>query len=148
MACIDPEINPTMHSTETPTLLTQISSGIQHVALETPALWSAIHIPMIGGVLMGAKEEATMLVEKLMCSIKEWLFHQSGTVPLRISVWQVDIYFESANNLVDNLVETLLGCHKCWDNICLDILHLWPSLLSNLCVFTPQQVPHLHSFYI
>ncbi|KJA22403.1 hypothetical protein HYPSUDRAFT_95857, partial [Hypholoma sublateritium FD-334 SS-4] len=47
VACLETRWNLTMAETEAPVLLTRISRATRMIALETPGLWAAIHIPII-----------------------------------------------------------------------------------------------------
>ncbi len=50
VACLETRWNPTMANTEAPVLLTRISRATRLIALTTPELWAAIHIPIITSV--------------------------------------------------------------------------------------------------
>ena len=95
LACIDPEINPTMSPKEAPTLLTQICSDLRHIALAAPELWAAIHIPIINGMPRSVSNYAQSLMNKQADGVKEWLLRRSGKLPLRISIRRSSGYHTS-----------------------------------------------------
>ena len=86
VACLDPKINPTMSKKEAPTLLTRISSSLRQIALTTPELWAAIHIPILGSVPCESSKIAQFVMDRRADGVKEWLLRRSGSLPLRISI--------------------------------------------------------------
>ncbi|KAJ3501960.1 hypothetical protein NLJ89_g9104 [Agrocybe chaxingu] len=93
LACLPRKRNPSMSIDEPPMLLTHVCRQWRHVALHTPRLWAAIHIPIPsvprnhqGEPLSGQySKRVADIVERRMCTANEW-FERSGVCPLSISL--------------------------------------------------------------
>ncbi|KJA17155.1 hypothetical protein HYPSUDRAFT_206426 [Hypholoma sublateritium FD-334 SS-4] len=148
-ACLNPETNPTMSKKEAPTLLTQISSGLRRVALATPELWAAIHIPIIGGVPPQISDIAQSVMDKRSEGVKEWLLRRSGNLPLRVSVrraTQYDVYSKPTYVLLKNdIIDVVLSCCSRWRDVFFSISD--KALLPWLAELSPEDVPLLQSFH-
>ena len=78
-ACIDRTRNPTLAPSTAPTLLTHISSGLRHLALSTPELWTAIHIPITKYVKGTTYARRIIKKDIFPCAhgVEEWLIRRS-----------------------------------------------------------------------
>lgn len=146
VACIDTEINPSLSITKAPMLLTRISGRIREIALTTPMLWAAIHIPVFGYLITDDLDTAKGIMDKKAMLIKEWLLRRSGSVPLRISVREANSYGEPVSYLSKDVMDIVLSCCGRWRNI--DFEMSPDHILSRLEDLTPADVPLLQSFYV
>ncbi len=151
IACLDPVINPTMSKKEAPTLLTQISSGLRQIALTTPELWAAIHIPILGSVSIESSKIAQIVMDRRADGVKEWLLRRSGSLPLRISIRRG---YESARIgpsqftppilIRNDIIDVVLSCHLRWRDVFFAMSY--KSLLPFMKL-QQEDVPLLHSFH-
>lgn len=149
LACLDTTRNPTMSCREAPVLLTRISSATRAVALSTPALWAAIHIPIIRHSKK-SKPKRKAIRESIMSArargAKEWLLQRSGNMPLSISVHEVP--YSSPNELVwtnplaEYILPVLLKCCARWRDVSFSIVS---DSQYHLAALTPKQVPLIRS---
>ncbi|KJA21456.1 hypothetical protein HYPSUDRAFT_42106 [Hypholoma sublateritium FD-334 SS-4] len=148
-ACLDPETNPTMSKKEAPTLLTQISSGLRRIALASPELWAAIHIPIIGGVPPHISDIAQSVMDKRAEGAKEWLLRRSGNLPLRVSVRRATQYEVCPRppyvHLKNDIIDVVLSCCSRWRDVFFAISD--KALLPWLAELSPEDVPLLRSFH-
>lgn len=149
-ACIDRTRNSTLAPNEAPTLLTHISSGMRRLALSTPELWTAIHIPITRYV------EGTKYIRGIRKSdifpyahgVEEWLLRRSGDMPLRISVDELEsgpMTLKYTNALTDEIVRIMLLCCSRWKDISLGLVS--GSLLHFQNIY-PYKIPLLRSVSI
>lgn len=148
MSCISTEANPTMSSRDAPVLLTRITSGMRRIALTTPTLWAAIHIPIFVRVKSAIMDVAKSVMEARKLGVEEWLLRRSGQLPLCISVTEVnDTDGEQSipEHLVQSIIQTILSCCSRWKDINLFLycttatvpfLSLAPEETPQLCGFT------------
>ncbi|CAA7260714.1 unnamed protein product [Cyclocybe aegerita] len=102
LACLPHERNPSMSTDEPPVLLTHVSRQWRHVALHTPRLWAAIHIPVpsiprnhLGEPLSDEySRRVADIMEQRMCIASEW-FERSGVCPLSISLHEWNAHWAS-----------------------------------------------------
>jgi hypothetical protein len=91
IACLPENRNPTLCSDEGPMLLTRICSYWRNVALTTPRLWAALHIPIPQPEFMMMNpeqnpEQLEMAAQRRCIGVKEFL-SRSGSLPLKISTY-------------------------------------------------------------
>lgn len=153
VACLDPEINPTMSKKEAPTLLTQISSDLRRIAIAAPELWAAIHIPIIELVTPNTSDLARFVMDKRAAGVKEWLLRRSRNLPLRISVRRAAQNFHWFSDsdlpvhLPNDIMDVVLSCCLRWRDIFLSASSSRNSLFPWFTELRPEDVPLLQSFY-
>ncbi|KJA14270.1 hypothetical protein HYPSUDRAFT_208861 [Hypholoma sublateritium FD-334 SS-4] len=144
IACLE-----TTRNREAPVLLTRISSATRAVALSTPALWAAIHIPIIRH-RKNSKPKRKAVRESIMRArargVKEWLLQRSGNMPLGISVHELP--YSSPHKLVwtnihvEFIIPILLKCCAGWRDVSFSIVS---DSQYSLTYLQPEQVPLLRS---
>ncbi|KJA14167.1 hypothetical protein HYPSUDRAFT_173623 [Hypholoma sublateritium FD-334 SS-4] len=149
IACLDPTRNPTMSCREAPVLLTRISSSTRSVALHTPALWAAIHIPIIRhskGSKSKRKPARVSIMSARTRGVEEWLLRRSGVMPRSISVRELPHPYLSrllwTNPLADEILSILLQCRARWRDVSFAIVS---SSQFRLAFVKPEQVPLIRS---
>ena len=148
IACLDPETNPTMSKKEAPTLLTQICSGLRCIALASPELWAAIHIPIIDSMPASISDYAQYAMNKQADGVKEWLLRRSGNLPLRISVRRSSDSHMSAGSavtLTNDIMDVVLSCCSRWRDVFFAVGYR--VLFLRFAELGPEDVPLLRSFY-
>lgn len=110
IACLPENRNPTLCSDEGPMLLTRICSYWRNVALTTPRLWAALHIPIPQPEFMMAipeqdSEKLEMAAQRRCVGVKEFL-SRSGSLPLRISThFRQDPNYAHATPLLKYIIQ-------------------------------------------
>ncbi|KJA18850.1 hypothetical protein HYPSUDRAFT_124134, partial [Hypholoma sublateritium FD-334 SS-4] len=144
VACLETRWNPTMANTEAPVLLTQISRATRMIALKTPELWAAIHIPIIMAVQPEVMGTAQLIMTARAKGVEEWLLRRSGNLPLHISVYERHKYNET-QQLASEIIDILLACRSRWKNVHFSCN---PTTLSHVALLTRFEVPLLQSLTI
>ena len=152
VACLETRRNPTMANTEAPVLLTQISRATRMIALTTPELWAAIHIPIITFVPVAVEvvgDPAESIMTTWTEGVKEWLLQRSGNLPLHISVYENIEYgrmYRYINpEITDVLIDVLVACSSRWKNVHFSCR---PTTISHLSSLNNFDVPLLQSLTI
>lgn len=90
IACLPTDRNPTMCNDEAPMLLTVICSHWRRVALSTPRIWAAIHIPIPQPECIPesppGEDGEDLMIQRRCNGVKEFL-SRSGSLPLMISIY-------------------------------------------------------------
>jgi hypothetical protein len=152
-ACLPTEHNPIVSRYEAPLLLTQVCKNWRTVALSTPHLWSAIHIPIpslpghliphehpVGG-LSGYSTALLTLMRERMAAIHQWLERSKGS-PLTISV------FDGGNcprEVCDLVLNTIIHFSPRWSRLIFDTHSCDLARIAGLVL---SQVPQLESLVI
>lgn len=143
IACVDKCKNPTFDTKTAPMLLTQISSHIRCVALQTPQLWDAIHMEF-GHRGAVEKDEWTgavthrkwtkMLVRhtrQQLGELRRWLIFRSGVLPLSISITErPQSHGRRGREFALEIIEILLACYRRWRDISLNFHSSNMSLIT------------------
>ena len=151
-ACLPTKHNPVVSRYEAPLLLTQVCKNWRSIALSTPHLWSAIHIPILSlpgqhiydPPVSGLSEYLTALLafmRERMATIHQWLERSKGS-PLTISV------FDGGNcprEVCDLVLDTIIHFSPRWRHLILDT---HSCDLIRIASLTPSQVPQLESLVI
>ncbi|KAF7299775.1 hypothetical protein HMN09_00983400 [Mycena chlorophos] len=98
-ACLPSERNCAMSASEAPLLLARVCSRWRTVALETPSLWTQLHIVQpTCPPWMYTRGPQTMLTTKLAqrMDVARWWLDRSGQCPLSISLLAGDIPVEGS----------------------------------------------------
>ncbi|KAF9474118.1 hypothetical protein BDN70DRAFT_997256 [Pholiota conissans] len=146
LSCLPEDRNPTMSCDEAPMLLTRICSVWRSIAMSTPRLWAALHIPVpkSGPVFeasydptTGARRLITSVVDARLEAVVGWM-QRSGTLPLSFSLAEIDVYPPT------NHAKTFLKCiaeqRSRWKNIALVCAG---SSLTDFRKIPPSDVPLL-----
>ncbi len=148
VACLETRWNPTMANTEAPVLLTQISRATRMIALTTPELWAAIHIPILVAVPLEALDAAESIMTARTEGVKEWL-RRSRNLPLSISVYEKLRVRGATHSLryeiADALIGVLAACCSRWKNMHFSCRS---TTLSQLASLNELSVPLLRSLGI
>ncbi|KJA18403.1 hypothetical protein HYPSUDRAFT_190971, partial [Hypholoma sublateritium FD-334 SS-4] len=142
VACLPTGRNPTMSHTEAPVLLTRISSATRRISLATPALWAAIHIPIVE--FPERMDYAKSVMAARAKGVKEWLLRRSGSLPLHISVHHSRNY-PLDNYLGEETIDIVMSCCSRWRNVSFSNL---PNILSRFSTMTAHDVPFLDSLSV
>ncbi|KJA22411.1 hypothetical protein HYPSUDRAFT_656867 [Hypholoma sublateritium FD-334 SS-4] len=140
VACLEWRCNPTMAKTEAPVLLTRISRATRMIALTTPRLWAAIHIPIITSVQLEVMDTAKSVMNARARGVKEWLLRRSGDLPLRISVYETN--YNGTQELTSDVIDILIACCSRWKNVHFTCR---PTTLSGVLSLSRFDVPLLQS---
>ncbi|KJA19556.1 hypothetical protein HYPSUDRAFT_217518 [Hypholoma sublateritium FD-334 SS-4] len=141
LACRPIEGIPTMDTNEIPMALTRISSRWRSVALSTPRLWNAIHIPIVN--IETEDNRGRAIMRGRLKEISEWLLWRSGALPLRISIYQQP-HSGRDNLFVAGVVYVLMKCRARWRYLDLTgTSNLFPLILVD-----PSSVPLLQGLRI
>ena len=132
---------PTMDTNEIPMVLTRISSRWRSVALTTPRLWNAIHIPIVN--VEAGDDKGQSIMRGRLKEISEWLLCRSGALPLRISVYQQS-HCDRNNPLAAGIVDVLMRCRARWQYLDLSGI----SNILPLVSVDPSSVPLLRGLRI
>ncbi len=150
VACLETRWNPSMANTQAPVLLTHISRATRMIALSTPELWAAIHIPIIKSVRADVNQlaQSQAIMTARARGVEEWLLRRAGDVPLRISVYEIreysgniDIHELSSRHHNRHSHILLLQVEGC-------SFSCRPTTLSRVASLTRFDVPLLQSFSI
>ncbi|KJA17584.1 hypothetical protein HYPSUDRAFT_146365, partial [Hypholoma sublateritium FD-334 SS-4] len=142
VASLETRRNPTMANTEAPVLLTQVSSATRRIALSTPALWAAIHIPILSYVRPEFMDEAKSVMASRANGVEEWLLRRSGNLPLHISVYQSTYPAGEPDFSADDVMGVLKACCSRWKSL---YLCCPDTSLSRISSVAPSDAPLLHS---
>lgn len=132
---------PTMDTNEIPMSLTRISSRWRSVALSTPRLWNAIHIPIVN--IETEDNRGRAIMRGRLKEITEWLLWRSGALPLQISIYQQP-HCERDSPFAAGVVDVLMKCRARWRYLDLS----GTSNLFPLIFVEPSSVPLLQGLRI
>ncbi|KJA14916.1 hypothetical protein HYPSUDRAFT_48769 [Hypholoma sublateritium FD-334 SS-4] len=144
VACLETRWNPTMANTEAPVLLTQISRATRMIALTTPELWAAIHIPITISVRPEVMDTAQSITTARAEGVEEWLLRRSGNHPLHISVNENSEH-DGTHALTSRIIDILMACCFRWKNVYFSCSSATLSRISSLSQF---DIPLLESLAI
>ncbi|KJA24688.1 hypothetical protein HYPSUDRAFT_38391 [Hypholoma sublateritium FD-334 SS-4] len=151
VACLETRWNPTMAKTEAPVLLTQISRATRMIALTTPELWAAIHIPIILSTTPETEDTAKSIMTARTEGAKEWLLRRSGNLPLHISVYenrefsQIETTRFLGSEFIDDLIHVIIACRSRWKNVHFSCN---PTTISHVSMLNQYDVPLLQSLSV
>ncbi|KAK1226453.1 hypothetical protein PQX77_010537 [Marasmius sp. AFHP31] len=113
LRCIPTNRNPTRSMAESPLLLTRINRKCREVTLNTPSLWSALHIyvPQFDESNQG---ESKSRLKRRAEGVQAWL-ERSGSLPLNLSV-VVGPYKESRQSNYTPIIRVLASVSNRWRN--------------------------------
>ncbi|KJA23844.1 hypothetical protein HYPSUDRAFT_39369 [Hypholoma sublateritium FD-334 SS-4] len=126
--CLPTKHNAVISSTECPILLTRICSGWRHIALNTPMLWSSIHVPvpicsihdrhspspssLPAPIRRSPELEVAMSIAKRQATaIREWL-GRSGECVLAISIYDED--YRTPEEIYTVILDALVSFRQRW----------------------------------
>jgi hypothetical protein len=152
-SCLPTEHYPVVSRYEAPLLLTQVCKNWRNIALSTPHLWSAIHIPIpslpghitsyeppVGG-LSDYLTALLALIHERMVAIHQWLERSKGS-PLSISI------FDAGNcprEVCDLVLDTIIHFAPRWNRLIFDT---HSCDLNRIACLVPSQVPQLKSLVV
>ncbi len=155
IASLDKSKTPTISTKTVPMLLTRISSHIRCVALQTPQLWTAVHMefghpgPVDRDECSGARtykkwtKNLVSRTRKQIAELRRWLIFRSGVLPLSISIKErPQSHGRRGRELSTDIMETLLTCYRRWQDISLDF---HSSKLSTITALNDTNYPYLRS---
>ena len=152
-ACLPTAYNPVISRYEAPLLLTQVCRNWRNVALSSPFLWSAIHIPIpsLPGhltsfdipttALSNYLTELLALTRERMAAVHEWLQRSKGA-PLSISIFDGGYCQKEVCDLV---LDTIIFFSHRWKRLVLDTRS---CNLTRIAGVLPSQLPHLESLIV
>ena len=152
-ACLPTEHYPVVSRYEAPLLLTQVCKNWRNIALSTPQLWSAIHIPIpslpehvtsYDPPPSGLSDYLTALlalIRERMAVIYQWLERSKG-LPLSISVFDAGNCPREVCNLV---LDTIIHFSPRWNRLIFDT---HSCDLNRIAYLLPSQVPQLKSLVV
>ncbi|KJA13934.1 hypothetical protein HYPSUDRAFT_72809 [Hypholoma sublateritium FD-334 SS-4] len=89
LACLPTEHNPHLDVRQASLLLTFISNHTRQVALSTPRLWAAIHIPLISQESTSNKHRAVnRVMSKRENAVEEWILCRSGACDIPVPLYE------------------------------------------------------------
>ncbi|KAF8172441.1 hypothetical protein BJ912DRAFT_932397 [Pholiota molesta] len=98
IACLPDDRNPTMSSDEAPVVLTRVCASWRSIAMNTPRLWAALHIPVPGpesnvsyDSTTGERITVTEVMDTRLAAVREWI-KRSGSLPLSFSLHEHEVY--------------------------------------------------------
>lgn len=151
MWCLPTERNPTMSAKEAPMVLTRISSQWRSVALNTPRLWSALHIAVPNPIpyphslydpATGERIRPSHILYQRLRGVEEWL-ERSGQLPLNLSLYDPDSSSDSGYGKL--FVQSILPYASRWRHLSAQCP---PDAAADIARLGPSHVPHLESLYI
>ncbi|KJA22376.1 hypothetical protein HYPSUDRAFT_41010 [Hypholoma sublateritium FD-334 SS-4] len=149
--CLPTEHNPTMSAKEAPMVLTRISSRWRSVALNTPRLWSALHIAVPNPIpyphslydpTTGERIRPSYILEQRLRAVAEWL-EKSGQLPLSLSLYDPDSSSDSGYGKL--FVQSILPYASRWRHLSAQCP---PDAVADIARLQPSHVPHLESLCI
>ncbi len=116
------------------------------IALTTPELWAAIHIPIIKAV-QDARQiaQSQSIMTSRVEGVKEWLLRRSGNLPLCISVFEIREHSARKCELPCDMIDILISCCSRWKEIRFSCR---PTTISRVSSLTMYDVPILQSLSI
>ncbi|KJA14298.1 hypothetical protein HYPSUDRAFT_49320 [Hypholoma sublateritium FD-334 SS-4] len=125
IACVDKSKHPTFDTKTAPMLLTRISSHIRSVALQTPYLWTAIHVEFghrgaverdeWTGAVTHKKWTKSLVrhTRQQHAELRRWLLFRSGILPLSISITErAESHGRRGRKFSLEIMEILLACYR------------------------------------
>ncbi|KAK7040189.1 hypothetical protein VNI00_009995 [Paramarasmius palmivorus] len=112
--CLPTDRNPSRSVAEAPILLTLVCKKWREVALQTPRLWSALHIyfPAMHPHLEAANK---LRFKRRRDGVEEW-FKRSGGLPITFSL-VVSAYDPQFENYYKPIIKTLSSFSDRWQNV-------------------------------
>lgn len=148
ISCLPENRNPTMSAEEAPVILTRISCQWRDIALTTPRLWAALHIPVPNASPVfsgsydcksGKRLTPNEVTEIRLSAVAEWI-SRSGTLPLDFSVHEHDGY--PPNELCKRFLQAILPYRTRWRSIA--FVGLTTSFID-IHVISPTDLPALET---
>lgn len=146
-ACLDSNLtrNPTMACTKAPVLLTRISSYTRRLALASPELWAALHIPIMTYLRTNKSDRKAIMAARVR-GVEEWLLRRAGQIPLCISVHEPRSPYDTIgwnNPFTHQIVDILLQCCTRWRDV--SFLLVSTSAVRRITALTAADCPLLRS---
>lgn len=121
VACLPTDRNPTMCRDEAPMILTVVCSHWRQVALSTPRIWAAVHIPIPQPVSSISSPEQDgqrgAVIQRRREGVKEFL-SRSGSLPLTISLYYDALRGSAISSSSTNaLLESIIPFAARWKNV-------------------------------
>lgn len=138
--CLPSHTKPAMHHSQAPVLLGRVCSRWRQIAIETPHLWSSVHVVIPRKFDLSA----SLLSVRRLKAMRLWLT-RSGALPLHITLHAQPAHYSNIHSPCDasSFIQALVPYSPRWRHMELSMEHRFAQSLSTL---KGEDVPMLHSF--